>query len=85
MAPPLTFGLGNISSGVASPGWRAWSGAYGELTSMNAMQVVINTRVSNDQNSGRSVQDQERGCRAECERIDAFRKDMSSRPSNPTI
>jgi DNA invertase Pin-like site-specific DNA recombinase len=35
---------------------------------MNAMQAVIYTRVSNDQNSGRSVQDQERECRAECER-----------------
>lgn len=32
------------------------------------MDAVIYTRVSNDQNSGRSVQDQERECRSECER-----------------
>lgn len=35
---------------------------------MNVLQAVIYVRVSNDQNSGRSVQDQERECRTECER-----------------
>jgi DNA invertase Pin-like site-specific DNA recombinase len=32
------------------------------------MQAVIYTRVSSDQNQGRSVQDQERECRQQCER-----------------
>jgi site-specific DNA recombinase len=35
---------------------------------MDHMQAVIYTRVSQDRRDGRSVQDQERECRAECER-----------------
>lgn len=36
------------------------------LTCMNAKRAVIYVRVSSDQNRGRSVQDQERECRALC-------------------
>ena len=35
---------------------------------MTSMEAVIYTRVSQDRNDGRSVEDQERECRAECER-----------------